>query len=679
MRRISSAIWMLAVPVACGGGAGSSGGATPEGGTEAGHHAGMDGGKYAQHDAGNPLPPAICHAGGTQWSAGKQAFVDSTSKYGLDTSGALGVRLSAVDFDGDGWPDLVVRLGGNGADDFSAGGIRQTWLLRNTHDHHFEDVTVKSGIRQTRTGTDPNVGRPGEVFAFGDVDNNGTLDVFTGLTMDPTAPGTETSELLLNNGDGTFSLGPATNPFRLQPPNYDAVAGAAFVDFDRDGLLDLWVVENTVNGYPQEDHLYKGDGKGNFTDVTVAQGLRTDSWTTASFAQLNTAVCNSNGWSAVACDLNNDGNPELLAGSYGRAPNLLWQSRGPAGKFVFDNESIASGYAFDGNQDWHDNESADCWCTLNPTDTGCAGVPPPMYSIFPCVTDADAFRWDNATDQQTYRLGGNSAAAECVDIDNDGNLDLLTGEIAHWDVGGSSDKAELMLNTGSADVKLTRPGNATTGLTRTYPSYDWNEGLMTASVFDFDNDRWPDVYYGNSDYPYNHGLLYHQDSPGHFEAVPMSLGIAHNRSHGSAVADFDRDGDLDIVVGHSFARCGPYAGDDSPCYPTQQVRFFENVVGDHGNYVQLTLTGGPKTNRAAIGARVRVKAGSVTQTQEVGGGHGHYGAQDDLTLHFALGDACDAEVTIRWPDAALTMQTFKVVSGYRFTVTQGEDPKAVLH
>ena len=49
----------------------------------------------------------------------------------------MGVRLSAVDFDGDGWPDLVVRLGGTGSDDFSAGGVRQTWLLRNTHDKHF--------------------------------------------------------------------------------------------------------------------------------------------------------------------------------------------------------------------------------------------------------------------------------------------------------------------------------------------------------------------------------------------------------------------------------------------------------------------------------------------------------------------------------------------------------------
>jgi enediyne biosynthesis protein E4 len=226
-------------------------------------------------------------------------------------------------------------------------------------------------------------------------------------------------------------------------------------------------------------------------------------------------------------------------------------------------------------------------------------------------------------------------------------------------------------------VTFMRPGNDVTGLTRKHV-IPWDEGIMTGSVFDFDNDGWDDIYFGNSDYPGAHGLLYHQDSPSHFEAVPIAQGIDHHRSHGSAVADFDHDGDLDLVVGHSFARCHSDPNDDSECYATQQVRFFENVVGDQGNFVQLKLTGGPNTNKAAIGARVTVKAGDISMMQEVGGGHGHYGMQDDLTLHFALADACEAEVTIRWPDADLTTQTFKLPAGYRFTVTQGEDPKAVI-
>lgn len=636
------------------------------GGTSTGS-AGSTGG-----DAGPSFPAAICHSGGTKWTPGTMAFRDATADWGLDVIGAKGVRLSAVDFDGDGWPDLVVRLGGNGADDFSSGGKRQTWLLRNTGHGKFEDVTEKSGIRKNRSVTTPGAGRPGEVFAFADVDNDGKLDVYTGLTNDPMKPQTETSELLLNQGNGTFALGPANSPLSPKAPNFDAPAGASFVDFDRDGNVDLWVVENTVNGSPKQDRLYKGDGHGGFVDVTFDMGLRTKAWGSDP-TPLNLALGNSIGWAANACDLNGDGNAELLASSYGRAPNELWQSKGKDGGFQFVNQSIASGYAFDGNQDWHDNESARCWCTLHPTDTGCAGVPPPMY--IPCMTDADAFRWNNATDQEPYRLGGNSGTTNCADIDNDGHLDLVTSEIVHWDVGKSSDAAELLVNTGAPDVTFTRPGNDVTGLARAHTG-GWNEGIITGSVFDFDNDGWPDVYFGNTDYPGDHGLLFHQDKPAHFEAVPLAQGIDHHRSHGSAVADFDRDGDLDIIVGHSFARCHQDPMDDSECYATQQIRFFENVV-DHGNYVQVTLTGGPTTNRMAVGARVTVKAGDVTQTQEVGGGHGHYGMQDDQTLHFGLGPACEAEVTVRWPNAGLTTETYKLPAGYRFTWTEGEVPRAV--
>jgi hypothetical protein len=134
-------------------------------------------------------------------------------------------------------------------------------------------------------------------------------------------------------------------------------------------------------------------------------------------------------------------------------------------------------------------------------------------------------------------------------------------------------------------------------------------------------------------------------------------------------ADFDRDGDLDLIVGHSRARCDANAPND--CYATAQIRAFENVYGDAGNWIQLQLEG-VTANRSAIGARVRVTAGGVTQTQEVGGGYGHYGAQDDLVLHFGLGDACAAEIEIRWPDQELQVQLLTLPGGHRFAITQGE-------
>jgi hypothetical protein len=628
--------------------------------------AGDDAGLEAEAEVEDELPPPLCTAG-ARWAPGTRAFKEQNPQWGLDLIAADGVRLSSVDFDGDGWADLSVRKVGVVADDFE--GTRTTWLLRNDGNHGFKDVTRESGWRQNRASADPGRGRPGEVVAFGDVDNDGDLDSYTGLGYDAKNPSEETSELMLNNGDGTFSLGPEDSHLRGGAlPTADAPAGASFVDFDRDGILDLWVPQTAVGSDPQQNRLYKGDGKGGFVDVTVERGLETKAW--LAITDLNEARAHTHSWSGVACDLNNDGNAELLAASYGRAPNHLWQSAGSTGGYNFLNRSIASGYAFDDRQNWSDNESARCWCKLHPSDTGCEGVPAPKY--IPCATDSDAFRWDHSSDRELFRLGGNSGATMCADLDNDGWLDLVTCEIMHWDVGVSSDPAELLVNQKQDDVTFTRPGAVETGLKRTH-SGGWDEGIMTGAVFDFDNDGWQDIYWGDSDYPKSVGLLYHQESAGKFVKVSYTTGIDHHRSHGTAVADFDHDGDLDIVVGHSTARCGGY----TDCYETGQIRFFENVLGQDGNFVQLVLQGAAGTNRAAIGARVTLSAGGVTQTREVGGGYGHFGAQDDLTVHFGLGAECEAEVTVRWPDASLSTQTFKLPVGYRFLIEQGKRPKVL--
>ena len=135
----------------------------------------------------------------------------------------------------------------------------------------------------------------------------------------------------------------------------------------------------------------------------------------------------------------------------------------------------------------------------------------------------------------------------------------------------------------------------------------------------------------------------------------------------STVADFDHDGDLDIVVGHSPARC------DKDCYPTQQARLFSNQMG--GNFVALRLVGGDGTNRMAIGARVTIEANGIKQTRDVGGGFGHYGQGDDFAVQVGLGAACTAKVTVRWPDAMLTQQSFDLPAGYRFIVKQGQTPE----
>ena len=598
----------------------------------------------------------ICQEG-SRWSAGITAFRDASADWGLPDLMPTGVRVSVADIDGDGWPDLVVRSG-TGGESFTDGGTRHTWLLRNQGNGTFEDITESSGFTVARGG---GVGRSAPVVIFADVDNDGDLDAYAGIP-DQANSIDETSEILLNDGSGRFSL--ASDDSDLRMPRSDTPYGAAFVDFDRDGNIDLWVAQYVAGSSASQDRLYRGDGSGSFVDVTRDVGLATTSW--SSVEDLDAGLSHTQAWAAAACDLNGDGWPELLSASYGRAPNHLWLNEGAS----FSNRSVASGYAYDQRVDWSDNESARCWCTLHPSDADCEGVPAPEH--IRCSSDADAFRWNHTYDRSAFRLGGNSGGSTCRDVDNDGAVDILTSEIVHWDVGESSDPSELLFNLGDADVAFERPGNEETGLTRSHDGVTWDDGDITGSVFDFDNDGWPDVYIGSSDYPGTRGLLYHQVSRRSFEAVLPEDGIDHTRSHGSAVADFDLDGDLDIVVGHSSMRC------DEDCRDSFEVRLFENLMGGDSNWVQVDLRAADGANAAAVGARVTLATDTLTQVQEVGGGHGQWGNQDDRVLHFGLGTDCVGELTVQWPDAAGTTETFIVGSGYRWVVTAGGEAEPVL-
>ena len=619
-------------------------------------------GQVCDAEAGACLPGAVCGAG-HRWTSGERAFTEATSEWALD--GVVGVRLQAVDFDGDGWTDLMVRNIPAGFDDFGPGGARHSWLLRNVAGARFEDVTESSGILSPR-GAAPG-GRPVEVMAWGDVDGDGDLDAYLGMnTVDLSGANMgETSELMFQTSAGHFEVGPDTNGVRFVG-GVDSPGGAAFVDFDRDGDLDLWVGEATTTGPGggavfHQDRLWRNDGTGLFTEATVEAGLTTLGWT--DLAAIDEGRAHARAWSAAACDLTGDGWDELLVASYGRAPNHLFEANGDG---TFTNRSVSSGYAYDADMGWQDNQFARCYCQANPTATDCAGVPAPLIA---CTTP----NWNHTVDRRPFRLGGNSGTTICADVDLDGDLDLLTTEIRHWWAGSGADMAELLVNTGESPVRLTRPGRAATGLVVPHADpVQWDEGIMTAAVFDFDLDGWPDIYLGASDYPGNHGLLYHQESVLSFAPVPVTDGIDHHRSHGIAVADFDRDGDLDVALGHSRSRCG--APDD--CYPTAQVRLFEGSAAPSGNWVQLRLEGAAGSNPSAIGARVVVSPeGGQAQTHEIGGGHGHYGMQDDLVQTFGLGAACTAEVTVRWPDAAGTTQRFRATAGHRFSVRTGEPPR----
>ena len=606
-------------------------------------------------------PPLICNEAVPY--AGGPAFTDTTEAWGL--VGITGGRLSAADLDNDGYPDLLVREGSAfGRDDFAAG-TRYHYVLMNRANpdggRMFVDETVQSGLFVARDEDPATVGRASQVTIMGDVDNDGDLDVYSGQFFDGANraddPG-DRSELLLNDGDGTFTLADQSD---LSDPGGYATSGASFADYDADGLLDLFVVgwyERYGQLYGEQDHSFRGDGSGFFqdtttnTDMTMVRGSRDSDWIDG--------LARRPAFGATSCDLNGDAFPDLLVSNYGRSWNQQWMNQGDG---LLVDTSMESGFASDEDYDYSDNQFYRCYCSVY----GCDPDPgAPAFDETTCATYADY--WVPGWDDLPHRLAGNSFTTACGDIDNDGDNDVLTAEIVHWHIGGSSDPSELLLNNG--DGTFTRPGNATNGLERDWTRSDWNAGDLFTAFFDFDLDGWKDILLVTSDYPGDRMFLFRQIAPGQFEELADDAGIAHPWPAGAVIADFDRDGDLDVITGSSNARSG------SP-WETHEVHLYENTL-PAGNSARIRLEG-TSANRAGIGARVELTTDDgLTQMAEVSGGYGHMGMQNDTALTFGLGAACAIpEVTVTWPGGAVDTYA-DVPANYAVTLVQGGEVRVEM-
>jgi hypothetical protein len=627
-------------------------------------------GESADVDPAFATPPAVCRAG-TPWSPGRPVFQgNGTAAWGLTAARATG--LAAGDLDGDGYPDLVVFDGAvNARSDLDAtppvyhARVYMNRPRAGGAGRAFVDATRASNLLELRGG---GTGRVVQFVVLGDVDSDGDLDAYTGVSPQsappagtPMDPG-DRSAIALNDGHGVFHLAPESDATPAST-EFPQTTGVVFTDHNRDGVLDLWVgYQSSVFGQAigQQPQLFRGRGDGTFADVTDEVGLTLG----ASNASLTAGTNARPLYGVSACDVNDDGRQDLLGMAYGRQFNQLFVNAGDH----YDDVSLASGVGGDDNRDYSDNLSYRCYCAeVAGRCPATVPAPPAMY--------CPGRGWRAGVDDLPWRLNGNTFSIACGDVDNDGDVDLYTAEIVHPDVGGSSDRSELLVNDSAGGaVHFSRPGRTAMGLGPAQIRTN-DEGGLGNALWDFDGDGRLDAFVANSDYTDQYGWLFHQDAAGsalHFTEVGAAAGFRHACPHGIALADFDLDGDVDVIVGSSTFRTWCNA----EWHGQNEVRLYENVAGEATNWtrVQLVGRGAGGASRSAIGARVRVTAGGVTQTREIQGAWGTPGLSAELVAHFGLGAQCAIDrLEVRWPDAVNTVETFTDIrANYRIEIRQGE-------
>jgi len=606
--------------------------------------------------AAEPKPEAKCAPSGPLPADGW--FTDITDDVGLKD--VEGLRVASADIDGDGFPDLVIHTMPTKRDTMEAPSKR---VFLNKGGLRYEEITKESGLMDSRDGKD--TGRLSHFSVFADVDNDGDLDLFDATYIDANtdaaAAAADRSEIFINDGKGHFTMAPRTGPSKSKLPS----SGASFADFDRDGNIDLFVGTFYDGSEGAGTRLYHGQGDGAFTDVsTGTKILRPE--TNGDRDKYLKGDNRKPAYGITACDVDDDGEVDLIVSSYGRSFNELWRN---TGEMTFTEVGYGTPFAADDDVDYKsDNEFYHCWCSEAANANQCSAE-----HSKPKV-GCDRYSWTPGFDDQPARNAGNTFTTACADLDNDGDMDMIHATIRHWHIGQSSDPSQIIRNDGN--LQFSRLPNDEKTLLRKHSIPDWNDGDMDVGAFDFDNDGRKDIWLSSSDYPDTWGSLFQQQEDGSFKDVSLTSGFRHYHAHAFASVDIDGDGDLDLIVATSLARCGG----DKLCPAKGAIRVYRNNVGSARNWTKLRLhgKGAGFSNAAAIGAKVTVIAGGVRQVQEVGGGYGHFGLQHDTALTFGLGATCSIDaIEVRWPNGEKTVQRFEgVVPNYTIDITEGDkDPK----
>jgi hypothetical protein len=561
-------------------------------------------------------------------------FVNVASKTGL--SGVSAQNVYFADLDGDGYPDAVLI-------NTQAGHSLSVFMNRPDKDGSrvFRDFTEGSGINANSVSTAP---RAADFVSFGDVNNDGCVDIFSGKFSEFEKPRTDPktgkvikdekgntlyekaddglrSEILLNDCSGHFKLLPDSGVDK----HAETTSAAEFLDYDGDGVLDLftgeWYKEYGVSYKSYPSRLYRGLGGGRFEEVTRQAGLMT--YETEGSTDSSRPV-----YGVAHCDYNNDGRQDILVCVYGRQANRLWRNNGD-GTFT----DVAPVTGFDGDK----------------------------------IRDGRYPAGSKMAPEPVWRSHGNTFSAACADYDNDGDMDIFLGEITHSWAGPAADLSSLLENLGPKKGYIFK--RHPDAMKRLREGRDWNQGDMHVTWLDFDNDGLLDLLISSGDYPEQYLRLFRQVRKGVFEDVTDKAGFNWESSAGVSVADYDRDGRLDILAGKSWMRMPADRRQGKVPAPA----LFRNLAGAGNHWLDITLRGKgvDGANASAIGARVLLTAGGETQTREIQSSLGNGGQVNSFSAHFGLGKAARADkLDVRWGGAGGTSVFYDVPADKFATISE---------
>ena len=504
----------------------------------------------------------------------------------------------------------------------------------------FVDVTQEAGIRWKHTD-----GRSGEKYfmetlgsgaAFFDYDADGDPDLY--FVNGAPLPGyiaqeVPTNCLYRNNGDGTFT--DVTEKSGVGDTGYGH--GCAVGDYNNDGQLDLYVTNYGTN------RLYRNNGDGTFTDVAEIAGVTEPRWSS----------------SCAFADYDRDGNLDLYVVNYivfdiDENPWCGLKEKGIRAYCEPDNFPAQSDTLFRNNGDGTFTDVTKSAGIYNTTGKGLGvvwgdynndGVP----DIYVANDSTENFFYHNNGDGTFEEIGfmigvalSEDGAAEngmgtaFGDWNNDGWLDLTVTNYAQQTNTLYHNDADGFFTDATATTKTAQ---------LTYPYLGW-----ATAFIDYDNDGYQDLFVANGHLHENlaelgqqgtygqRNLLFRNNDNGTFTEVSETLGPGMKLadvSRGATFADYDSDGDIDIVVTNS----------------NTAPRLLRNDGGNQKNYLQIRLVATRGTTDA-IGARVKITTGDLTQTREVRSGDG-YLSQRDLTLHFGVADYAQIDsVEIQWQSGA---------------------------